>query len=84
MPPTVKWNFLATDEFMKWIVKMLRTARRNRIMPDKITVISLIWMTMVAGMLTATVTLYQPSFQASKAGGPTVTARSQSPMHYYR
>lgn len=53
-------------------------------MPDKITVISLIWMTMVAGMLTATVTLYQPSFQSSKSGGATITAHSQSSMHYYR
>ncbi len=53
-------------------------------MPDKITVISLLWMTMVGAMLTATVTLYQPSFQAGKASGSTVTARSQSTTHYYR
>lgn len=53
-------------------------------MPDKITMISLIWMTMVAAMLTATVTLYQPGFQSSKSGSPTVTARTQSPLQYYR
>lgn len=34
-------------------------AKRKTAMPDKITMINLVWTTMIAVMLTATVTLYQ-------------------------
>ncbi len=44
-------------------------------MPDKITLINIVWMTMVSGMLAATITLYDQKSDQSKVYGPFASAR---------
>ena len=52
-------------------------------MPDKITMISLVWMTMVFAMLTATITLYNTNtVNANNQHVPTVTASSHMIRQY--
>ena len=48
-------------------------ARRKTIMPDKITMINLVWTAMIAVMLTATVTLYQDKSELADLNYPQVT-----------
>ncbi len=44
-------------------------------MPDKITVINVVWMAMISGMLAATVALYDQKPDQSKIYGPFASAR---------
>jgi hypothetical protein len=45
-------------------------------MPDKITMINVVWMMMISGMLAATVALYDQKPDQSKIYGPLASARS--------
>ncbi len=45
-------------------------------MPDKITMINVLWMAMITGMLTATVALYDQKTDNSKVYGPYASARA--------
>jgi hypothetical protein len=49
--------------------------KRKNAMPDKITLINLVWMTMISGMLAATITLYDQKVDQSKVYGPFASAR---------
>jgi hypothetical protein len=44
-------------------------------MPDKITLINVVWMAMISGMLVATVALYDQKPDQSKIYGPLASAR---------
>jgi hypothetical protein len=44
-------------------------------MPDKITMINVVWMTVVTGMLAATIALYDQKVDQSKVYGPFASAR---------
>ncbi len=57
-------------------------AKRKTVMPDKITMINLVWTAMVAVMLTATVTLYQDKSELADLNYPQVTGR-YSDLSYY-
>jgi hypothetical protein len=57
-------------------------ARRKTVMPDKITMINLVWTAMIAVMLTATVTLYQGKSDLADLNYPQVTGR-YSDISYY-
>ena len=46
-------------------------------MPDKITVISVVWMTMISAMLAATCALYDHKPQEAKVYGPFATASAK-------
>jgi len=56
--------------------------RRKSIVPDKITMINLVWTTMIAAMLTATVTLYQDKSQVSDLNYPQMTGRYHDLSYY--
>ena len=51
-------------------------------MPDKITMINLVWTAMIAVMLTATVTLYQDKSELADLNYPQVTGR-YTDLSYY-
>ncbi len=51
-------------------------------MLDKITMINLVWTTMIAVMLTATVTLYQDRSDLSEMNYPQVTGRYHDVSFY--
>jgi hypothetical protein len=57
-------------------------ARRKTAMPDKITMINLVWTAMIALMLTATVTLYQDKSNISDLQYPQLTGRYQDISYY--
>jgi len=57
-------------------------AKRKTVMPDKITMINLVWTAMIAVMLTATVTLYQDKSELTDLNYPQVTGR-YSDLSYY-
>ncbi|AXV15483.1 hypothetical protein CYG48_07095 [Neorhizobium sp. SOG26] len=57
-------------------------ARRKTAMPDKITMINLVWSAMVALMLTATVTLYQEKSSVGDIEYPQMTGRYQQFSYY--
>ncbi len=57
-------------------------ARRKTAMPDKITMINLVWTAMIALMLTATVTLYQDNSAIGDLDYPQVTGRYQDISYY--
>ena len=57
-------------------------AKRKTAMPDKITMINLVWTAMIAVMLTATVTLYQGKSDFKELKYPQVTGR-YSDLSYY-
>ena len=46
-------------------------------MPDKITMISVVWMTMISAMLAATVALYDHKPQQTKVYGPFASASAK-------
>ncbi|MCB5202012.1 hypothetical protein LH464_05915 [Neorhizobium sp. T786] len=56
--------------------------RRKSIVPNKITMINLVWTTMIAAMLTATVTLYQEQSQVSDFNYPQMTGRYHDASYY--
>lgn len=45
-------------------------------MPDKITMINVVWMAMITGMLTATITLYNKEPKDTNVYGPYASAKS--------
>jgi hypothetical protein len=49
--------------------------KRKNYMPDKITMINVVWMTVVTGMLAATIALYDQKVDQSKVYGPFASAR---------
>ncbi|WP_162894734.1 hypothetical protein [Rhizobium terrae] len=51
-------------------------------MPDKITMINLVWTAMIAVMLTATVTLYQDKSDFGDVNYPQVTGRYNDLSYY--
>ncbi|TCL73963.1 hypothetical protein EV286_103497 [Rhizobium sp. BK251] len=51
-------------------------------MPDKISIINVIWMAMITGMLTATVALYDRQADHSKVYGPFASARQVIASQY--
>ncbi|WP_157949089.1 MULTISPECIES: hypothetical protein [Neorhizobium] len=51
-------------------------------MPDKITMINLVWTAMIAVMLTATVTLYQDKSDLADLNYPQVTGRYNDLSYY--
>jgi hypothetical protein len=57
-------------------------ANKKMAMPDKITMINLVWSAMIAVMLTATVTLYQDRSDVDGGNYPQVTGR-YSDISYY-
>ncbi|KQQ37028.1 MULTISPECIES: hypothetical protein [Rhizobium/Agrobacterium group] len=57
-------------------------ANKKMAMPDKITMINLVWSAMIAVMLTATVTLYQDRSDVDGSNYPQVTGR-YSDISYY-
>lgn len=57
-------------------------SKRNPAMLDKITMINLVWTTMIAVMLTATVTLYQDRSDLSEMNYPQVTGRYHDVSFY--
>ncbi|QND47173.1 hypothetical protein HB780_15735 [Rhizobium lusitanum] len=52
-------------------------------MPDKITLINAVWMTMISGMLAATIALYDHKPDQSKIYGPFASARSFTASSQY-
>jgi hypothetical protein len=61
---------------------MMMIAKRKMAMPDKITMINLVWTAMVAMMLTATVTLYQDRSHLNDTSYPQVTGRYADISYY--
>ncbi|TCV65489.1 hypothetical protein EDE05_11610 [Neorhizobium sp. R1-B] len=57
-------------------------AKRKTVMPDKITMINLVWTAMIAVMLTATVTLYQDKSDLADLNYPQVTGRYNDLSYY--
>lgn len=57
--------------------------RRKQSMPDKITLINVVWMTMISGMLAATIALYDQKPDQSKIYGPFASARSFTASSQY-
>ena len=57
-------------------------ARKKTMVPDKITLINLVWTAMIAVMLTATVTLYQDRSDLGNSNYPQVTGRYYDTSHY--
>jgi hypothetical protein len=55
---------------------MLIMTQRKTHMLDKINLINVVWMTMVTGMLAATIALYDQKVDQSKVYGPFASARS--------
>ncbi|MEZ2132913.1 MULTISPECIES: hypothetical protein [unclassified Sinorhizobium] len=51
-------------------------------MPDKITMINVVWMAMITGMLTATITLYNKKPEEAKIYGPYASAKSVIARQY--
>jgi hypothetical protein len=51
-------------------------------MLDKVTMINLVWTSMIAVMLTATVTLYQDRSNTTESSYPQVTGRYQDISYY--
>ena len=56
--------------------------RRKAIVPDKISMINMIWMAMIGAMLTATVTLYQDKKDNTEFNYPQMTSRYQGSSYY--
>lgn len=56
--------------------------RKNSLMLDKVTMINLVWTSMIAVMLTATVTLYQDRSNTTESSYPQVTGRYQDISYY--
>ncbi|KAA0694514.1 hypothetical protein DTW90_24705 [Neorhizobium sp. P12A] len=54
---------------------MLIMTQRKKLMLDKMNLINLVWMTMVTGMLAATIALYDQKVDQSKVYGPFASAR---------
>ena len=57
-------------------------AKWKTVMPDKITMINLVWTAMIAVMLTATVTLYQDKSDLADLNYPQVTGRYNDLSYY--
>lgn len=57
-------------------------AKRNSAMPDKITMISIVWTAMIAVMMTATVTLYNDKPDTASTNYTAMTGTYQSPSFY--
>lgn len=57
-------------------------AKKKSGMPDKITMINVVWTAMIAVMLTATVTLYQGKSDLSDMNYPQVTGRYANVSYY--
>ena len=51
-------------------------------MPDKVTMINVVWMTLISAMLAATVALYDQKPDQSKVYGPFASARSFASSQY--
>jgi hypothetical protein len=51
-------------------------------MPDKVTMINVVWMTMISAMLVATVALYDHKPDQAKVYGPYASARSLAASQY--
>lgn len=56
--------------------------KRNSAMPDKITMISIVWTAMIAVMMTATVTLYNDKSETPATNYTAMTGTYQSPSFY--
>lgn len=50
-------------------------------MPDKVTVINLLWMTMMSAMLAVTISFHASESAKAKSYGPPITARYHSFGH---
>ena len=57
-------------------------SKRNSGVPDKITMINLVWTSMIAVMLTATVGLYQNQSDSSDNNYPQMTGRYYDSSYY--
>jgi hypothetical protein len=57
-------------------------SRRNSVMLDKVTMINLVWTSMIAVMLTATVTLYQDRSNTTEINYPQLTGRYHDVSYY--
>ncbi|SFB44211.1 hypothetical protein SAMN03159496_03776 [Rhizobium sp. NFR07] len=56
--------------------------RKNSLMLDKVAMINLVWTSMIAVMLAATVTLYQDRSNTTDTSYPQVTGRYQDISYY--
>ncbi|WJH39951.1 hypothetical protein N7E02_25260 [Aliirhizobium terrae] len=56
--------------------------RKNSLMLDKVAMINLVWTSMIAMMLAATVTLYQDRSNTTEISYPQVTGTYNSPSVY--
>jgi len=54
---------------------------RMTIMPDRVTVINLVWMTTMSALLATTIFLYSDSANSANSYGPPITARYHSFGH---
>ncbi|MGE7371002.1 hypothetical protein ACQKKX_18335 [Neorhizobium sp. NPDC001467] len=57
-------------------------AKRNSAMPDKITMISVVWTAMIAVMMTATVTLYDNKSDTAPINYTEMTGSYQGVSYY--
>ncbi len=57
-------------------------AKRNSAMPDKITMISIVWTAMIAVMMTATVTLYNDKSDTASRNYTEMTGTYQGVSYY--
>jgi hypothetical protein len=56
--------------------------RKNSLMLDKVAMINLVWTSMIAMMLAATVTLYQDRSNTNEISYPQITGTYNSPSVY--
>ncbi|MEB2843459.1 hypothetical protein GAO09_00610 [Rhizobiales bacterium RZME27] len=57
-------------------------AKKNSAMPDKITMISIVWTAMIAVMMTATVTLYNDKSDTAPTNYTEMTGTYQGVSYY--
>lgn len=60
----------------------MRIVNRNKVMLDKVSMINLVWMTMVSGMLVATIALYDQKVDQQQVYGPYASAQPFLSSHY--